>query len=94
MDYLKVAYQLKCVAFHDCFAIFIYIYLFHFVMYKNKHYAWNAGDGGEVTTAHMLLGVWSQEESPGRKILASLGLNDEKVKELKSKILEPGILDD
>lgn len=51
-------------------------------------------DSGEITTVHLLLGVWSQEESPGHKILASSGFNDEKAKELKSKILEPGILDD
>lgn len=38
----------------------------------------NAGDNGEVTTTHLLLGVWSQEESPGHKILAGFGFNNEK----------------
>lgn len=54
----------------------------------------NAGDNGEVTTAHLLLGVWSQEESPGHKILVAFGFNDEKAKELKSAISEPGFVDD
>ncbi|XP_047327256.1 ATP-dependent Clp protease ATP-binding subunit CLPT2, chloroplastic [Impatiens glandulifera] len=46
-------------------------------------------ENGEITTAHLLLGVWSQEESsPGHKIMASLGFTDEKAKELKSLISE------
>ncbi|XP_027181566.1 ATP-dependent Clp protease ATP-binding subunit CLPT2, chloroplastic [Coffea eugenioides] len=43
-----------------------------------------SGDDREVTTAHLLLGVWSQDESPGHKILAAFGFNDEKAQELKS----------
>lgn len=31
---------------------------------------------------HLLLGIWSQEESAGRKILSTLGFNDEKAKEI------------
>nr|XP_027081502.1 ATP-dependent Clp protease ATP-binding subunit CLPT2, chloroplastic-like isoform X1 [Coffea arabica] len=54
----------------------------------------NAGDDREVTTAHLLLGVWSQDESPGHKILAAFGFNDEKAQELKSVISEPGFIDD
>ncbi|KAL3499472.1 hypothetical protein ACH5RR_038565 [Cinchona calisaya] len=53
-----------------------------------------SGDAGEVTTTHLLLGVWSQEESPGHKILAIFGFNDGKAKELKSVISEPGFVDD
>ncbi|KAE9596793.1 hypothetical protein Lal_00007607 [Lupinus albus] len=51
-------------------------------------------DGGEVTTAHILLGIWSEVDSPGYKILSTLGFNDEKAKELESSISEPGIKDD
>lgn len=32
--------------------------------------------------AHLLLGIWSQEESAGRKVLSALGFNDEKAKEI------------
>jgi hypothetical protein len=31
---------------------------------------------------HLLLGIWSQEESAGRKVLAALGFNDEKAEEI------------
>ncbi|KAJ9164093.1 hypothetical protein P3X46_023707 [Hevea brasiliensis] len=41
-----------------------------------------SGDGGEITTTHILLGIWSETESAGHKILATLGFNDEKAKEL------------
>ncbi|XP_024029671.1 ATP-dependent Clp protease ATP-binding subunit CLPT1, chloroplastic [Morus notabilis] len=41
-----------------------------------------SGESGEITTAHLLLGIWSEKESAGHKILASLGFNDEKAKEL------------
>ncbi|OWM88415.1 hypothetical protein CDL15_Pgr003827 [Punica granatum] len=49
-----------------------------------------ASEGGEITTSHLLLGVWSQAESPGHKILSALGFNDDKAKELGSMIQEPG----
>lgn len=52
-----------------------------------------SGDDREVTTSHLLLGVWSQDKSPGHKILAVFGFNDEKAKELKSVISEPGFID-
>ncbi|XP_031394799.1 ATP-dependent Clp protease ATP-binding subunit CLPT1, chloroplastic [Punica granatum] len=41
-----------------------------------------SGKDGEITTTHLLLGIWSEKESAGLKILASLGFNDEKAKEL------------
>lgn len=45
-----------------------------------------SGDSGEITTTHLLLGIWSEKESAGHKIMAKLGLDDEKVAELaKSK---------
>nr|XP_009382018.1 PREDICTED: ATP-dependent Clp protease ATP-binding subunit CLPT1, chloroplastic isoform X3 [Musa acuminata subsp. malaccensis] len=42
----------------------------------------SAGEDGEITTAHLLLGIWSEKESAGHKILASLGFDDEKASEL------------
>lgn len=41
-----------------------------------------SGESGEITTTHMLLGIWSEKESAGHKILAGLGFDDEKAKEL------------
>ncbi|CAL9102652.1 ATP-dependent Clp protease ATP-binding subunit CLPT1, chloroplastic-like [Musa acuminata AAA Group] len=41
-----------------------------------------SGEDGEITTAHMLLGIWSEKESAGYKILASLGFDDQKASEL------------
>ena len=42
----------------------------------------NAGDSGEITVTHLFLGIWSEKESAGHKILVSLGFDDEKAKEL------------
>ncbi|XP_028756454.1 ATP-dependent Clp protease ATP-binding subunit CLPT1, chloroplastic [Neltuma alba] len=41
-----------------------------------------SGEGGEITVSHLLLGIWSQKESAGHQILAALGFNDEKAKEV------------
>ncbi|WOG96958.1 hypothetical protein DCAR_0416297 [Daucus carota subsp. sativus] len=41
-----------------------------------------SGEDGEVTAAHFLLGVWSEKESAGHKIMAALGFDDEKAKEV------------
>lgn len=41
-----------------------------------------AGEDGEVTVAHMALGIWSVKESAGHKVMATLGFDDEKAKEL------------
>ncbi|XP_062000732.1 ATP-dependent Clp protease ATP-binding subunit CLPT1, chloroplastic-like [Rosa rugosa] len=41
-----------------------------------------SGDSGEITVTHLLLGIWSEKESAGHKILVSLGFDDEKAKEL------------
>ncbi|XVE57769.1 hypothetical protein DITRI_Ditri04bG0116100 [Diplodiscus trichospermus] len=43
-----------------------------------------SGGDGEITTTHMLLGIWSEVESPGHKIMAALGFIDYKAKELTS----------
>ncbi|KAL9328642.1 hypothetical protein ACSQ67_003645 [Phaseolus vulgaris] len=51
-------------------------------------------DGGEMTTAHVLLGIWSEVDSPGYKILSTLGFKDEKAEELESLISNPGCTDD
>ncbi|KAJ7975578.1 ATP-dependent Clp protease ATP-binding subunit CLPT1, chloroplastic-like [Quillaja saponaria] len=47
-----------------------------------------SGEGGEITTTHLLLGIWSEEESAGHRIMASLGFDDEKAKELAKSINE------
>ncbi|VFR01937.1 unnamed protein product [Cuscuta campestris] len=52
------------------------------------------GGDGEITTTHLLLGIWSQEGSPGHKIMASLGFNNEKAQELKDLISKPGFNED
>ncbi|CAH8353218.1 unnamed protein product [Eruca vesicaria subsp. sativa] len=53
-----------------------------------------AGGIGEIMPAHILLGIWSEVESPGHKILATLGFTDEKAKELESFASESGFLDE
>ncbi|KAJ4712886.1 ATP-dependent Clp protease ATP-binding subunit CLPT2, chloroplastic [Melia azedarach] len=53
-----------------------------------------SGNGGEVTSSDLLLGIWSEVDSPGHKILAALGFNNDKAKELESLISEPGFVDD
>ncbi|KAK8945351.1 Clp protease-related protein [Platanthera guangdongensis] len=42
-----------------------------------------SGEGDEITTTHMLLGIWSEKDSAGHKILASLGFDDQKASELE-----------
>lgn len=41
-----------------------------------------SGESGEITIAHLALGIWSEKESAGHKIMATLGFDDEKAKEL------------
>ncbi|KAL9350086.1 hypothetical protein Peur_057341 [Populus x canadensis] len=48
---------------------------------------------GEVTANDLLLGIWSEVESPGHRILVSLGFNDEKAKELEASSCGLGFLD-
>lgn len=43
---------------------------------------WTVGEDGEVTAAHFLLGIWSEKESAGHKIMAALGFDDAKAKEV------------
>ncbi|XVF13270.1 hypothetical protein REPUB_Repub08aG0194200 [Reevesia pubescens] len=52
-----------------------------------------SSDDGEITTTHLLLGIWSEVESPGHKIMAALGFNDAKAKELTSLSSEPESVD-
>ncbi|KAK4839508.1 hypothetical protein QYF36_022455 [Acer negundo] len=47
-----------------------------------------SGDSGEITTAYLLLGIWSEKESAGQQILATLGFNDEKAKEVAKSMNE------
>jgi len=46
------------------------------------------GESGEVTTTHMLLGIWAEKGSTGQQILANLGIDDKKAKELAESIKE------
>ncbi|XP_024990569.1 ATP-dependent Clp protease ATP-binding subunit CLPT1, chloroplastic-like [Cynara cardunculus var. scolymus] len=41
-----------------------------------------SGETGEVTTSHLLLGIWAEKESAAHKIMATLGFDDDKAKEL------------
>lgn len=53
-----------------------------FSLNPHSTYYGNAGETGEITTTHLLLGIWSQKNSAGHKILATLGFDDEKAKQL------------
>lgn len=44
------------------------------------------GEDGEITATHLLLGIWSEVESAGHKILETLGFDDEKAKELAKTV--------
>ncbi|KAK4262663.1 hypothetical protein QN277_028198 [Acacia crassicarpa] len=54
----------------------------------------NSGHDGEITTIHLLLGIWSEVESPGHKILSTLGFDAEKAKELEALISNPKFTDE
>ncbi|KAK3040110.1 hypothetical protein RJ639_027836 [Escallonia herrerae] len=41
-----------------------------------------SGEPGEITVSHLLLGIWSEKESAGHKIMATFGFDDEKANEL------------
>lgn len=41
---------------------------------------------GELTTAYLLLGVWSQKDSAGRQILEALGFNEDKAKQVAEAV--------
>ncbi|KAH9289601.1 hypothetical protein KI387_033718, partial [Taxus chinensis] len=41
-----------------------------------------SGASGEVTTSHMLLGIWAHKGSAGHTMLANLGFDDKKAEEL------------
>ncbi|KAF3323644.1 Clp protease-related protein [Carex littledalei] len=43
------------------------------------------GEDGEITVCYLVLGIWSENESPGHNVLAALGFDSENAKEL-SKI--------
>ncbi|KAK4283198.1 hypothetical protein QN277_000175 [Acacia crassicarpa] len=45
-----------------------------------------SGEGGEITVSYLLLGIWSQKESAGHRILAAHGFNDEKAKEVATSL--------
>lgn len=39
-----------------------------------------------MTTSHLLLGIWSEENSAGHKLLASYGFDDEKARKLAKTV--------
>ncbi|XP_071734311.1 ATP-dependent Clp protease ATP-binding subunit CLPT1, chloroplastic-like [Rutidosis leptorrhynchoides] len=45
-----------------------------------------SGETGEVTTSHLLLGLWAQKESAAHKIMSTLGFDDDKAKELAKSV--------
>jgi len=45
-----------------------------------------SGESGEITTTHLFLGIWSEKDYAGHKILETLGFDDEKAKELAKSI--------
>lgn len=51
-----------------------------------------SGESGEITTAHLFLGIWAQKESAGYKILVTLGFDDEKASELAKNMDKDVIL--
>uniref|UniRef100_A0A0D9Z4M7 Clp R domain-containing protein n=1 Tax=Oryza glumipatula TaxID=40148 RepID=A0A0D9Z4M7_9ORYZ len=46
---------------------------------------------GEVTANHLLLGIWSDKESAGHKVLASLGFDDERANSLAKTAVDFGL---
>ncbi|XP_074264876.1 ATP-dependent Clp protease ATP-binding subunit CLPT2, chloroplastic [Silene latifolia] len=53
-----------------------------------------SGVDGEITPTELLLGIWSEVESPGHKILAALGFDDEKAKQLQALSSKPGFAEE
>ncbi|KAI3727537.1 hypothetical protein L6452_16153 [Arctium lappa] len=53
-----------------------------------------SGCDREITTSHLLLGVWLEEEAAGHKIMATLGFNEQKAEELRSVISKPGFVEE
>ncbi|KAG1362672.1 ATP-dependent Clp protease ATP-binding subunit CLPT1, chloroplastic [Cocos nucifera] len=51
-----------------------------------------SGDNGEITTTHLLLGIWSEKDSAGHKILASLSFDDDKANELVKSANEDAVM--
>ncbi|CAI0404332.1 unnamed protein product [Linum tenue] len=51
-----------------------------------------SGDDGEITPSHILLGLWSETDSAGQKILETLGFTNEMAKELVNYVDEGAAL--
>lgn len=51
-----------------------------------------SGEDGEITSTHLLLGIWSEKDSAGHMIMASLGFDDEKAKEIAKSMNEDVVL--
>ena len=52
---------------------------------KNVH-LYDTGESGEVTTTHMLLGIWAQKGFAGQLILDNLGFDDKNAEELAESV--------
>ncbi|KAK3447316.1 hypothetical protein EUGRSUZ_A02874 [Eucalyptus grandis] len=50
------------------------------------------GESGEITTTHLLLGIWFEKESAGHMILSSLGFTEEKADEVAKSMDKDVIL--
>ncbi|KAI5064048.1 hypothetical protein GOP47_0020718 [Adiantum capillus-veneris] len=50
-----------------------------------------SGVEGEVTTTHLLLGIWAQKGSAGQQVLAALGFDDKNAKELEETLKQPAL---
>lgn len=51
-----------------------------------------SGESGEITTTHLLLGIWFEKESAGHMILSSLGFTEEKADEVAKSMDKDVIL--
>lgn len=51
-----------------------------------------SGEKGEVTTTHLLLGIWAQKGSAGQQVLAALGFDDKNAKELEETLKQPALV--
>ncbi|CAN4080808.1 unnamed protein product [Withania somnifera] len=49
---------------------------------RSDLYYFPQSEDGEITITYIALGIWSVKESAGHKIMATLGFDDEKAKEL------------
>lgn len=56
--------------------------LVHMLDFHSVFIFFYVGEAGEITVGHLVLGIWSEKESPGHKVLAALGFDSENAKKL------------